>query len=219
MNGKLLISGGVKTGKPKQLKSSELVSSEVIINGPDLAEQVSGHCNIKVNETVILITGGYNGYKISNRRNSYQKTTFLNVKTGQVVPGPKLKERRYIHRCATFQFKGKTFALVAYGHHSSSVEILDLDDTQNGWKVIPKTRSEPKGQRSSFQIVVLNETDVFIVGGIHKHLKAIYKLDCKNDEIENCEWKKLEQSLKYGRNRHVAFAIPDSLANELCNEK
>ena len=219
MNGKLLISGGVTTRvkpKSKQLKSSELVSSKTIINGPDLPEQVSGHCIIKVNESVLLITGGYHR---NDRTNGYQKTTFLDVKTGQVVAGPRLKERRYIHRCATFQFEGRNFALVAYGHHSSSVEVLDLEDTQNGWIVIPKTRSEPKGQRSSFQIVVLNETDVFIVGGIHKHLKAIYKLDCMNDEVENCEWRKLEQSLKYGRNRHVAFAIPDSLANELCNEK
>ena len=79
------------------------------------------HCNIKINETTILITGG------RLVRGGGYKSTFQNVETGRFIEGPRFKNlRSHGHGCGKFTFKGKTYALVAFGR-LNSVEILDLE--------------------------------------------------------------------------------------------
>ena len=80
------------------------------------------HCNIKINETTILITGNRLSW------GGGWKSTFQNVETGQFIQGPRFKQvRTHGHGCGKFTFKGKTYAIVAYGS-SHSVEILDLQN-------------------------------------------------------------------------------------------
>ena len=44
----------------------------------------------------------------------------------------------------------------------------------------------------------------------------VYKFSCSGN-INSCQWTKGNLKLKYGRQESVAFRIPDSLANKLCN--
>ena len=46
--------------------------------------------------------------------------------------------------------------------------------------------------------------------------KDIFKFSCSGN-INSCQWTKSNLKLKYGRYGMVAFRIPDSLANKLCN--
>ena len=183
--------------------SSELVSEHSSAFTSNLPQKLAMHCNIKINETTILITYGW-------------KSTFQNVETGQFKQGPSFKQfRTHGHGCGKFTFKGKTYAIVAYGS-SRSVEILDLQNTDLGWKIIEN--KIPGGYRylRYLTLVVLNESDVYIIGGYHgSQVNAIFKFEC-GETLESCQWVKMKQALKYARRSHVAFPIPDSLANEIC---
>ena len=48
------------------------------------------------------------------------------------------------------------------------------------------------------------------------HQEDIHKFSCSGS-INSCQWTKSNLKLKYGREVSVAFRIPDSLANKLCN--
>ena len=222
LDGKLYISGGIFKRQPQ--KSSELISSQTSIFGPALPQILFGHCIIKVNESTILITGGSSSSSRQVKDQDNYSSTFQNIASGQVNPGPKFNVPRFAHKCAKFNFGGKTYALVTYpGTHSSkyenpslTMEVLNLDSPDQGWKVILDKPGEFQSIRG-FEVIVNNEKDVFVVGG-NKDKRAIFKLECFND-LKNCGWKKLRQRLRKGRSFLTAFSIPDSLAFELCDQK
>ena len=139
LKGKLLISGGATGPIIKRCRkrcpnlhttSSELVSEHSSAFTSNLPQKLAMHCNIKINETTILITGNRLSW------GGGWKSTFQNVETGQFIQGPRFKQvRTHGHGCGKFTFKGKTYAIVAYGS-SHSVEILDLQNIDQGWKII-----------------------------------------------------------------------------------
>ena len=130
LKGKLLISGGDGSNR-RRFISSELVSEHDSTYTNRLPRRLAMHCNIKINETTILITGGQN-------RGFSKRSTFQNVETGRFIEGPRFKNlRSHGHGCGKFTFKGKTYALVAFGR-LNSVEILDLQKIDKGWNIIGK---------------------------------------------------------------------------------
>merc|ERR1712062_328884 len=84
LDGKLLVNGG-KVGR-KAYKATELVSTEGSTVSHDMPKVGFGHCNIKINESTILIAG-------LNWGTGYSETFFQNVVTGHFTPGPKLNPR------------------------------------------------------------------------------------------------------------------------------
>ena len=46
--------------------------------------------------------------------------------------------------------------------------------------------------------------------------KDIFKYICPSNDIKQCVWTKAKTKLKYGRERLVAFGIPNSLAESIC---
>ena len=62
-----------------------------------------------------------------------------------------------------------------------------------------------------------NNQDLYTFGNTwDDNNQDIYKFSCSGN-INSCQWTKSNLKLKYGRGRSVAFRIPDSLANKLCN--
>ena len=61
-----------------------------------------------------------------------------------------------------------------------------------------------------------NNQVLYTFGNEYWHQEDIYKLSCSGN-INSCQWTKSNLKLKYGREVSVAFRIPDSLANKLCN--
>ena len=221
LDGKLYISGGISTRKPQ--KSSELISSKTSISGPTLPQILFGHCTIKLNDSTILITGGSSSTSRKVKDQQNYSSTFQNIASGQVSLGPKFNEPRFKHKCAKFNFDGKTYALVTYSGTDSSnyenpslnMEVLDMDSPRKGWKVILQKPGEFQSIRG-FEVIVNNEKEVFILGG-NKDKRAIFKLECKAKDLNKCGWKKLPQRLKKGRSFLTAISIPDSVAFELCD--
>ena len=61
-----------------------------------------------------------------------------------------------------------------------------------------------------------NNQALYTFGNGYGHQEDIYKFSCSGN-INSCQWTKSNLKLKYGREECVAFRIPDSLANKLCN--
>ena len=210
LDGKLYISGGLFRGKAQ--KSSELVSTKESIFGPELPKNLFHHCTIKLNETTILITGGQT--KIDKQSVFSNDTIFQNVITGKVSFGPQFNKKKIKHKCGKFSFEGKTYALTTSS--GTDMEVLDLENPQDGWQVIlDKSKRGDYTSTKGFEIVVLNEKDVYIVSG-NRVKVAISKLNCVGKDLKNCKWKELRQTLRVGRSYPTVIPIPDSVANDFC---
>lgn len=128
LNGKLLLSGGWIKWR-QATKSSELVSEDKSTFTFDLPQPLAHHCIVKINESTILITGAQRG-------RPSMKSIFENVETGEFTSGPNFNQtRQHGHGCGKFIFKGKPYAIVAFGR-VKSVEVLDLQNIEKGWKII-----------------------------------------------------------------------------------
>ena len=125
-NGKLMVSGGYRNSR---LDTIEMVSlSSTTIPNFKLPVPLYGHCNIQLNETNYMITGGYSpGYR--NR-----KETFIqDLETGTITNGPNMNDGRYYHACTKFKLNGVNYALVL-GGDVTSIEYLNLDQKDAQWK-------------------------------------------------------------------------------------
>ena len=56
---------------------------------------------------------------------------------------------------------------------------------------------------------------VYSIGGYYARNK-VFKLHCRDDKIQNCEWK-LEARLKHSRWASVAMTVPDDFVDKVCN--
>ena len=66
-----------------------------------------------------------------------------------------------------------------------------------------------------------NGNGVLVIGGtpdFSENYDGIHELICVNG-LKDCQWKTLEQKLKFARRAFVSMLIPDSLANDLCLKK
>ena len=125
-----LVNGGVQTRHP--MKTTELVSTEGTTLVHDIPTPGMGHCNIKINESTILIAG-------LNWRAKYSETYFQNILTGDYVQGPVL-DPPLMGRpwqkasCGLVNFGNKPHAIIVSGIHKI-VYALDLNDWTRGWKI------------------------------------------------------------------------------------
>ena len=122
----LLLHGG--GGGHRAPKTSELASPDTVNKSFNLPIALYRHCNIKINESTILITGGH-------PRGS-KKSFFQNLKTGDWIEGPEMLVSRRSHGCAKFKFEGRPIAITAggKGNIGRSVEWFDLGQPQKGWQ-------------------------------------------------------------------------------------
>ena len=58
-----------------------------------------------------------------------------------------------------------------------------------------------------------------IGNGYDTNNKDIFKFSCTGNPgiASNCNWTKIPTKIKYGRQYHVAFTIPNALAKKICN--
>ena len=124
-------------------------------------------------------------------------------------------ETNMLAQCARIEVGNKPYVVVAggYSHPSitDTVEILDLVENQ-GWtqgKKLPKALFHPSG--------ISLGSSMIVSGGVYSN-DGMYKFECSTNSIDECEWKTMEEKLKYGRGAHVSMLIPDSLAKELCTD-
>ena len=210
INGKLLVSGGNLGTTPTKL--TELVSPDGTIEKvQDLPTGKYAHCIIKINDSVILITGGMGG---SSRKHT---TIYQNIDQGGATPtGPKLLTKRSGHGCGMISIKSKDVAFVAGGEDDNgplkTTEYLVLGDEIPAWKSGPVLSVEVQFARL---IPSRNKLSLFSIGGTDG--TTIEKLVCQ-DTPQSCQWEEIGTQLKFARlGGHVVVSIPATLAKQLCN--
>ena len=141
---KLLIHGGL-TEDIQDTTFSFANSSELIGFNTHTSEKVTfpvaGHCNIMINETHFMVTGGLVPYGKSSEVTN--KTYYCQTDLNKCIPGPYLNYPRRAHGCFQMTILGKPYLFVIGGYidnkqqTSNDVEYLDMsesDMSKRQWK-------------------------------------------------------------------------------------
>ena len=125
-NGTFVITGGMDQNgnRLKTIEIIDTVNGDVSVPQQTLNEPITGHCSILVNESVLLIIGGYSGSWSS-------KTSFFDLQSLKSTPGPEMRIARGYFGCATMTSK----VIVAGGYPKTETsEILDLKSNNPSWQ-------------------------------------------------------------------------------------
>ena len=126
-NGTFVVTGGIdqNNNRLKTIEIIDTVNGDVSVPQQTLPEPISRHCSILVNESVILIIGGYRSGSVSS------KTVFFDVQSLKSTPGPEMRIARSSFGCATMTSK----VIVAGGWSGRTSEILDLKSNNPSWQL------------------------------------------------------------------------------------
>ena len=127
---------------------------------------------------------------------------------------------RGAHGCANVLIGGKSIVFVAGGNTDGtnfvdSTEYLDLNDIEAGWKI---GNPLPSTVRGTQMITTPDKRQAYLIGGVVLGQRKILELVCNTKSPENCYFKDKGARTQLERMNHVAFLIPDSLADEYCNQ-
>ena len=127
-------------GGGQWLSSSELIGPGVSSEGPQLPIEVEEHCLVRLDETRVMMIGGFDNtnYETSANTHIYDFGSFT------WSNGPALNTARKLLGCGTFRSAahgGKTMVVVAGGYFlMDSVEFWDPTGDE-GW--VPGKNSSP----------------------------------------------------------------------------
>ena len=169
-------------------------------------------CIVPWDANTFMVIGGNPdpGYSTTS-----QIGTFLfNLNDNTVTIGPALINARFRHACSEMTVNGEEFIVVTGGNPvKQSTEYLSKASFNDGWK---EGADLPVPLHDHQMVSSPDKQYVYTIGNDEtSYNKDIYKYSC-NGDITQCGWTKIETQPHYGRERFVAFAIPDSLANKLC---
>ena len=89
-----------------------------------------GHCNIPINGTHFIITGGGDGYYTT-------KTLIFDINTNTFSEGPRLNQARDCHGCFNAKLGNRQVMFVTGGRYSGdnldTTEFMDLSQPELGW--------------------------------------------------------------------------------------
>ena len=175
-------------------------------NLPDLPSSITNHCMVTVNEKVLLLIGGWTGQSTTS------KTYFFNSEKNEWSPGPDLSTPRSSFACATVNWKNpsggqsENVVVAAGGKNKGyiwTVELLYINNISRGWQPGPELPHEV----SNSELVEYKDS-VVLVGGYGNYGRYLYQLSTPDGP-----WIKMEQTLPVTKHDHVAFLIPDELAD------
>jgi hypothetical protein len=208
-NQKLLVTGGINNFT---IRDVEVLTRQGWKTLPQrLPVEIYFHCSVLVNSTTIMVIGGWQNGSFPSPFEIASSNTFLfNTENEIWTAGPQLKKGRAAHSCGRIRKnrQSQDFSILVVGGYDgftfSSVEILDLD--ANEWRKGPDL---PIGIYFA-QMVEGPNGGVVLVGGRSYsndgHLNTLYQLPHGGADAV---WTKMKQKLKIGRERHVAFLVPD----------
>ena len=125
------------------LRSSEIMNDNGVSENSITAPlPLYSNCIIKLNNSMSLITAGFQGLDEHGDSRRASETWYLDLQTLDFTAGPRLQQRRAVHGCATLWVGGKIYGLVAGGFGSDepyccnildTTEILDLQQPNPTW--------------------------------------------------------------------------------------
>ena len=215
INNKLLISGGDGEYSIGRKTSNELISTTGKIDLPDLPQKLRSHCNVLLNNTHLLTTGGTKGRDCDSK-----KTFILNLETKIWTDGPEMLENRCQHSCPKVKVGDDQEFVLIYGgdqgpNGAVSSEYLNVLDIGSGWKKGPDLA---KKLELNAEIISPDMKEIYSLGGYEKANSDIHKWSCTGSSIDSCKWELLDRKLPHGDWQPLAIQIPDdTLANQMCN--
>ena len=130
INNTLWLTGGYKDLYNNPESTTELVGLESTVKFVNLPQPLEAHCMIKVNDSMVMLTGGVdeNGYI-----NASQSTYLFDFSTNQWTHGPKLNNKWYRHGCSTFDLNNSQILVVAQLREDFLVEFLNISNPGANW--------------------------------------------------------------------------------------
>ena len=181
----------------------------------DITLPVETHssCIVPWDANTFMVIGG-NPSSSGYTKFSQIGTFLVNLNDNTVTVGPALINARFRHACSEMTVNGEEFIVVTGGNPvKQSTEYLSKASFNDGWK---EGTDLPVPLHDHQMVSSPDKQYVYTIGNdATSYNKDIYKYSC-NGDITQCGWTKIETQPHYGRERFVAFAIPDSLANKLC---
>ncbi len=200
------VTGGVYNSA--RLNTAEVLTEKGWEKLPQkLPVTIFSHCSVLVNLTTVMVISGYQNYFKS------PSTYFFNSENNVWNEGPQLKYKRKLHSCGRIKrnSQSKEFSIIVAGGYEgsylSSVEILD--EGSDEWREGPNL---PFGIDEA-EMVENQNGGVVLVGGESEndhYLDTLFQLPHGG---EDAVWTKMEQKIQTGRHHHVAFLVPDSIAD------
>ncbi len=169
------------------------------------------HCLVKINDSTLLMIGGYSN-------STTAKSFFFHIGETQWTPGPALNIARFGHGCGIIdwlnpssnQLEKVVFAVGGQKSdffYLSTVEMLYLNDQNSDnleWVLGPQL---PK--TASYGTVLEFKNSIILVGGQGEiDGRHLYKLSSPNGT-----WTEMKQTLNEPRFYHASFFVPDELVN------
>ncbi len=192
------------------VKTTEYVTLNGSVPGPDLKSKVDRHCFVKMNNSMAIMTGG---------RYNRPKARMFSFETGDWTSMTNLNTARDSHSCGHVRDKitNETIVIVTGGWTGSatlsSTELLtikDIDDGTDFWMVGPDF---PFPIQRAAGLVSSDGYSFILVGGggywfDNFYSGAIHKIQCM---LGSCDWTLMEQELEIARAYLFAALIPKSL--------
>ena len=244
MNNALFINGGVLDGSHYGNWYISKSNEKIVLNSksklPDLPKSRYDHCNIPINETHFIITGG-----IVDGRYYTTKTLVFDVNTKTFSQGPRLNQARKAHGCFNAKIGNRQVMFVTGGNYGgnngelNTIEFLDLSQPELGWSYgnisliqslshFKPNRNFVAGQNLPLKVwdhrmVQTPDTNsVYLTGGYdpsswgNEYSNKILEMKCPNQTPESCFFNEIPTKMKYPRDAHIALSITTELAKELC---
>jgi len=163
---------------------------------------------VLLTSTTILLIGG-----IQEEYPQEENTFYLDTTFPIWISGPNLNVGRDDHGCGRIRTNSSSnqFSVIVAGGYNlgklASVEILDQGAGE--WRKGPDL---PFGITDA-ALVEDPTGGVILVGGSSdddEYLQTLFRL---SDAGEDAKWREMPQKLKFGRNSHNAFLVPDDVAS------
>ena len=212
-NGSWMIIGG-KGPDGEPLFSTDFLNNGLFEPNLEWPEAMSGHCVKKINTSHTFVSGGE-----GKSGNLLGAVYFFNVETSFWLSlDEKMIHNRRGHVCGIVKNENKEYIIMAGGKDLLKTELLDM-----------KTMRFRQGPDLPFKMdwassIQLEPSSFAIVGGEHigycsQSGMCISSNAIFGADLENNNWKTLEQSLNLPRSKHILIAIDDGdISNDLCQD-
>ena len=196
--------------------TSEIITIDSVIPGPDLPFYIGHHSMILFDENTIFLIGGRQseGSGPERRIETSNKTWILNPKNEfSICGGPPLKIGRHSHSCAIIKRDGKSYIVVAGGEDINnkildSVEMLDPLSGQ-GWIDGPKL---PRAQKNFPMTSGPSRKGIIAFAGLREKWEYEIIWELSDDEYlqdNELQWFiNAENQRMNHRHSHLALPIP-----------
>ena len=220
-NDKLLITGGKTLSPEIRVESTYMIGTTSKEPLKDMWLGLSHHCNVKLNNSHVLVTGGQ--YDEEGKTHSTPTTFILNLIDNVWNFGPHLRDFRSAHGCIKMLIGERPFIWVVGGFGRDvpnvSTEYLDVSNLDEGWKQGPELQSL---EIIGVNPVLVSSEDlktVYVTGSyltLDESNDKIRQLHCSGSTPDTCEFKIAASNVKVDTIGHIALPITNDLAAKLC---